>query len=221
MKYLLLVLFIASISTGCQKTIAEFDSGTDTTKTGGDGSYLPLNEGTYWKYKDSAFPSEITTETVLNITKTINGKSYKAVKNESNGIADTGYFLRNGNDYYFYEYRNISGAIIDVEMLYLKDTATEGVEWTTDAGTVNSFPARCIGKVVEKGISITVEGKNYTNVIHTSIQLQYNLIGSYQTFAVYNYFVAKGIGIVKISSLLEFDGVNFSVASNLFDYSIK
>ena len=216
MKYTLLILVaILFFSTGCQKSVSETGGGGGT-----DSSYLPLTANSFWKYKDSAFTGEVTTETVLGRQVSINGKNYDKVLLQSGSSTDTSYFVKTGTQYFSYTNSTISGADINLEILFLNDTASVGFNWESDAGTVNSYRAKCLGQIVEKNISFTVAGKNYTNVIHTQVALQYNLIGTFQTFAYYNYFFAKGIGIIKISSALDFFGTTLKTASNLFEYTI-
>ncbi len=59
-----------------------------------------------------------------------------------------------------------------IEYIYLKDNWDIGKTWTapiTDSGLLNGFPAQIIGKIVEKDITKVVDGKTYTNVIHTHL----------------------------------------------------
>lgn len=68
---------------------------------------------------------------------------------------------------------------------------------------------------------MTVQGKTYNNVIHTRLVLTYDVYGSTLDAMAYDYFTAKGIGIIKVRSegLTLLSG--FSACSDLIDYSIK
>ncbi len=210
--FCVLIFFI----TGCQKTIEPYTGGGAT-----DSSYFPLSANSYWKYHDSEYISQVTTETSLGVQIDYNGKKYNKFLLAQSSSADTAYFTRQGAEYYNYQYETVSGAVIQLETLFLNDTASVGYTWQQDAGTVNGFAARNNGIIMEKNITVDVEGKTYNQVIHTQLELQYNLGGVYQTYATYDYFIAKGVGIIKISSNLEFSGSSIKTASNLFDYSIR
>ncbi len=88
---------------------------------------------------------------------------------------------------------------------------------------LTGFSAKVPGKIIVKDISLTAGGKNYTNVIHTQVKLKYEipLIGIMEAMT-YDYYAAKGIGIVKIVSEADpimMPGVG-SVAE-LIEYNIK
>lgn len=216
MKFTFYILATTIIlSTGCQKSVSDSGGGGST-----DSSFLPLTANSYWKYKDSAYSSDVTTETVLGKTTSINGMDYNKVLLQSGSSYDTAYFAKSGAQYFNYVHTSVSGSEVNLEILFLNDTASVGYDWSQNAGYVNSYPAKCLGQVVEKNITMNVEGKSYTNVIHTQVALQYNITGTYETFAYYNYFVAKGIGIIKISTVIDIFGTSLKTASNLFEYRI-
>ncbi|WP_315816095.1 hypothetical protein [Paraflavitalea speifideaquila] len=70
---------------------------------------------------------------------------------------------------------------------------------------------------------MTVEGKSYKDVTHTQIELQYDIPGlGVLTFATYDYYIAKNIGIIKIDTEGDLTwGGGIKTESNLIDYSIK
>lgn len=205
--YAVIVLF-----TSCQKEITGdiIPKGTDT--------YQPVTLNSYWKYKDSA-TGVISTTTSLNTTKVIDNKTYYVFKSESAGQpAQESYIRISNNLYAVFGSLNNFGTI---ELIYLYDNKPPGFTWSYIAGIVNGFPAKINGKIIATDISKTVNGKNYTNVIHTQFNLEYDLGAGYQRFAVYDYYVAKNIGIIRAETDINASGSVYKTVSELLDYSIK
>ncbi|MGB8191569.1 MAG: hypothetical protein WCF67_06605 [Chitinophagaceae bacterium] len=229
--YLLAVLFVLA---SCQKEVG-FDTppgsggsgGGGGTGTGGGGTlpdtYQPVTKDSYWKYKDSAFTGLITLMTATGQQKTINSKIYQVIKSETTGqpVAE-GYFYTAKPIYGLRQDVN-NGIATTIEFTYLNDTASVGYKWTENMAPVNGNPARFHGTIMERNISKTVAGKNFTNVIHTQLLLEYELpFFGWTEFAVYNYYVAKGIGIIRIETeFTAFGQTGFRTVSDLIDYSIK
>ncbi|HWB64178.1 MAG TPA: hypothetical protein VG603_11745, partial [Chitinophagales bacterium] len=67
-------------------------------------------------------------------------------------------------------------------------------------------------------ISKTINGKNYPNVIHTQAELQYDLGSGYITAGVYDFYLAKGVGLIELS--LDMNGSNYETET-LTSYTIK
>ena len=101
------------------------------------------------------------------------------------------------------------------------DSKAVGDTWTTtptDNGTISGFPARTVNTIKEKGITKVVNGKTFTDVIHTQVDLQYNLGSGFTSTALYDFYLAKGVGMIETDT---------SVSGNIYeketitDYSIK
>jgi len=128
------------------------------------------------------------------------------------GIKDHNYYL------------NAEQSGITVTMQILNDTMSVGNSWVYDMGTINGVPARGTGTIVEKLNTFTVQGETYSNVIHTQFVIAFNLLGNFTDFATYNFYFAKGKGIIKVNSNvtdITGGGNNLTVAQDLIDYSIK
>jgi len=228
MKRVLFLVAVIAALTSCQKEMS-FDSSTGSPSggggTGGGGSttdtYQPVTKGSFWKYKDSAFTGQITLMTSTGTQKTIGGKSYYVITSETTGQpAFEGYFYVNKPVYGTRQDLN-NGVVTTIEFVHLVDTASVGATWTTNMPPVNGLNAQCIGTMMEKNISKTVAGKNFTNVIHTQLDLQYEVpILGWTSFAIYDYYIAKNIGIIRIETSQTFGGSLRTVA-DLIDYSIK
>jgi hypothetical protein len=232
-KNIIYYLAIALLVVSCGKEISTETNGTppagngNGTQTGAD-TYQPSGKNSYWKYKLSGdFPGE-STITSKGEQRTVNGIActvYSGVGTGSQaGVAETLLGVK-GNDYFsiLKGASPTTGALVDITFLYLNDALPEGGSWKHTAGTGNGFTAFTPGKVLEKGITVVVEGKTYKDVIHTQIELQYELpVFGILTFATYDYYVAKNVGIIRILSQGdEVYGGGITSDMTLVQYSIK
>jgi hypothetical protein len=222
-----IILFLPSFYLlSCQK---EVDRNT-LSPAGGNGgagnntqgSFHPTSAGSWWKYKDTATGST-STSTIVNRTKTINGILYTAIVGENSAQKDTAWIASPQPNYYMYEKGTSpnTGASYDVTFHYLNDTASVGYNWQYTAGQGNGFTAYIQTIIVERNINMTVGGKSFNNVIHTRLIWSYDILGTVMEVMSYDYFIAKGVGIIKVRS----EGQNllsgFKACYDLIDYSIK
>jgi hypothetical protein len=106
-------------------------------------------------------------------------------------------------------------------MQIFNDAIAAGNSWTslpTDNGKVNGVPAKTINTIIGLNISKVINGKTFTNMVHTQVDLQYDYGSGYESSAVYDYYLAKGIGMVELDStflgsLLE--------TETIVDYTVK
>jgi len=220
------ILLIATLAfAGCQKEIEDPSSSTNNNGNNNGNnntqdSYHPLSVGSWWKWKDSASGS-VTTNTVLSITKTINNITFNGMLGSANGRLDTGWAASpKPNYYYAAKGASPAGATFDLLFHYLNDTAAVGYTWEYNAGQGNGFTAKMKTTIIAKNLSLSVEGKNYTNVIQTRMLMSYDIFGTPMEFGSYDYFVAKGVGIIRIRSKLGAFGTSFEACSNLIDHKI-
>jgi hypothetical protein len=180
------------------------------------GLYQPLTAGTWWKYKDSA-SGNLTTNTATSVTKTLNNINYRAI---TAGNGDTAYYGVKGPGYYFRAAGlSPSGLPFDLTFNYLNDTASVGYSWQYNAGQGNGFTAITNTKIIEKGITMTVEGKTYTDVIHTFLVLSYDMGGTPSPYGEYDFFIAKIVGIIK--SRADLASGLFISCTNLVDHHVQ
>jgi hypothetical protein len=215
-------LYCITVLCGCQKEIAssgEIPPDTDTTPS--SESYIPLSVGTFWVYEDSATGST-DTATVLSDEWVHDNITFKKVKITSSGSADESYSYYGIREHNYYIYGEENG--INITMLILNDLAEAGSTWVYDMGLINGVPAKGTGTIVEKNITYTVAGETYQNVIRTQYVMSYNLMGTFVDFATYDFYFAKGKGIIKVKSVLaDVTGVGSEIIAtrNLVDYSVK
>lgn len=217
MKIPALILLLFVVSSSCKKESSTKDEDT-IVKT--QDTYQPLSAGSYWKYTNTFGNStETATNTITGKSKKINNKTYYEISQASKSTGtQLGYLYNDDHSYMIRASTYMNGVVIELQ--YLTDNLAVGKTWTvpiTDNGQVNGIPARVIGKILEKNISHTVNGKAFINVIHSSLDLQYDL-GGYSTVITYEFYVAKGVGIIHTKSS---SGGVVVATSKLTEYSIK
>lgn len=219
----LLCLFIFSCQKELDDTLGPVNPGGGGNNGGNTtGSYHPLTAGSWWKFKDSA-TGTFSTLTATNQTVTRDNILYTVLLSSTGTTTDTALAYAVAPNYK-YRMKGLSpntGAPFDITFHFLNDTASVGYNWTYVAGQGNGFTATIKTSIIEKNISVTVQGKNYNNVIHTKMELSYNIFGVDMDFGSYDYFIAKSVGIVRIRASLGQFGVSFDSCSDLVDSHIQ
>ncbi len=111
-----------------------------------------------------------------------------------------------GHDYYQYDSIPVNGGI-NIERLYLKDNASTGATWNQDFSlTIPGFPLpvplTVNNQIAEKGISRTVNGTAYSNVIHVSTTLSSALIPSSAFTSSIDSYYAPKYGLIENTSVI-------------------
>ncbi len=211
-KYMLLFAAAAVLMAGCKSK--------NDPKPGSD-SYFPVSSGSTWSYKDVIGGVNNTlTITMTGGTSVFNNKTYYTASGVSSVHGtNTGYYYAADNTYAIRASSASAGVTIELQMG--NDAKAVGDTWTTtptDNGTISGFPARTVNTIKEKGITKVVNGKTFTDVIHTQVDLQYNLGSGFTSTALYDFYLAKGVGMIETDT---------SVSGNVYeketitDYNIK
>ncbi len=188
-----LILGSAMLIAGCSKKNNPGPSASADT-------YLPISSGSTWTYNDvvNGNTSQLTI-TMTGGTSVINGKTYYAGTSASvTRGTSTGYFYSANHSYSFRASSATAGITIELQMG--NDEQNVGYSWTTtptDNGSVNGVPAKTVNTIKEKNITKTVNGKTFNSVIHTQVDLQYDLGAGYQSVATYDIYLAKGVGMIE------------------------
>lgn len=230
MRFLtLLFIALSIIVSGCQKEISsgvDNNNGTNPPSTVSE-VYLPVSKDSYWKYKVTNPGGATSTITVTSTgqQQTYDGIAYHLFANSPSTAGNENSFMAVKDHKYYTRAKGVSpntGAPFDLTFLFSNDTATVGYQWNFDAGQGNGFAAKAPGSIVEKNISLTVLGKQYTNVIHSRFNIQYVLpvLGT-TDYGTYDYYLAKNIGIVKIEFITPPLFGSIQSVTELIEYSIK
>ena len=108
---------------------------------------------------------------------TINNRIYHVFTNTSGANQ---YYNISGNNYYTFQNLPLSLGNGSVENIYLEDNVAAGGTWSQPYTiNVSGYPltVNLINTVTEKGISKTVTGIIYTDVIHITTTLSVSLLG--------------------------------------------
>ncbi len=189
-KTFLAVLVLISIAISCKKT---------TTPVVADSQkYMSFTAGSTWTYETQNNIAATTTTNIVTSTNrdsTIEAKIYHVFTN-SNG-APNDYYNITQNDYWTFKNLSASQGISPVATIYLKDNAAVNISWSQVVNVpVSGFPAPVpvtfTNTIAEKGITRTVNGKAYTDVIRTTttIAVQGLPPGSITT-DIQSYYAAK------------------------------
>lgn len=158
-------LFLSLMAISCSK---DGDDESPVSET-----YLNTASGSTWQYEttDNANPGppQSYTLTSTNRDTSINGKSYHIYTNSSTAASE--YNNKTGNDYFRYQALPAELGGGKIEELYLKSGAAVNASWTqTNDLSVPGVPFPLsitnVNKIMEKGISKTVNGTVYNNVTH-------------------------------------------------------
>lgn len=174
-------------------------------KSSSDGSstqidpYMSLAAGNSWTYETvNNLTTVISTNTLASTNRdsTINGKSYHVFTN-SNGAANE-YYNISGSDYYTFRNLISLGTGTTVEHIYLKENATVGLSWSQTitiapfSGVPTTVPLTITNTITEKGLTRTVNGKTYSNVIHvTTVLASSSLPAGSLTTDIHTYYAPK------------------------------
>ncbi len=179
--------------------------------------YMSLTAGSTWNYELVNNVSTTTSTYVLTSTSrdsTINGKSYHVFTNSSGSANE--YHNITANDYY--NFRNLPGALggSSVENIYLKDNAAVGASWSqTYPVTVSGVALNVVitNTIAEKGISKTVKGTGYNDVIHVTTAITVTIGGiplpaSALTTNIHFYYAGK-FGMIQSSNVINLNYAGF------------
>jgi hypothetical protein len=162
----------------------------------GADSYLPLTKGSTWSYQDDvSTTSGNITVTMTGATASFNGKTYYVANTVSDkGGAYTYYFYEGSHMYVTRGAYMVAGSSVELQMA--NDNVASGYTWTTvptDDGQLEGATAKTINTVKETNLTKTVNGRTFTNVIHTQVDLQLNS----ESDAIYDIYLAKGVGLIQ------------------------
>lgn len=249
--YIICVVAVAASFNSCQKINGHFILPASKTTTGTTGStgtttgtgstgntggttgtidttkgYLPLTANTYWKYRatsSSTATVDTSTTTVTGNTATFNGLLYTqaTVVSKLFGTSQGYYFV--GNHAYIVRGTSLINGITTQLELFV-DNLPVGGTWTsqvTDIGTINGVPAQLVGYITGINLTKTVSGITFNSVAHTTLHLQYNFGLGFTDNAVYDCYIAKGVGIIENDADLSSSGINLTTSSVIIDYSVK
>ena len=202
MKTSLVFFALLFIFSSCKKDNAPKDNPSNET-------YVNTNAGSTWTYRqtdmaDNNSTSDYTITSTANDT-TIDSRKYHVYTYSYGGSR---YLGMEGHDYYQYDSIPITGGV-NIQRLYLKDNAAKDDTWKQDFNLqIQELQGATIqltvqNKVVEKGITKTVNGKDYSNVYHVSTSLSSSAIPSTALTSTIDSYYAPGYGLIENTTQVE------------------
>ena len=203
-KILLFPAFVLIVSS-CKKS-----ESTNTPPAQQDTTYLTTSAGSTWNYHETDASGTTPIDEDYTLTSTsrdtsINGKSYHIF---SSSDGSTQYFNVTGHDYYQFDSLPATLGTSVFERLYLKDNVAAATTWSQDINVTLSgvpFPIPIIitYNILEKGISRTVNGTTYTDVIHVATSISSTFIPSTALVTNINGYYAKKYGLIESSTIIQ------------------
>ena len=199
---------------GCKK-----DSPVKPTEGPTSDSYWPVTAGNSWTYRDvtgggaGTFTIKMTGETY-----TINNKTYYTSSSLQNGVNVIAYIYEQDHVYALRD--TLDNLSTSIELQLCDDAEPTGYTWTmqcTDDGTLSGVPVQSVNQIVSANDDMTVNGKTYHNVIHTQVKLQYDLGKGFETVAIYDFYLAKGVGMIEADTS---SGTTLIESETLASYSV-
>jgi hypothetical protein len=194
--------------TGCQKKDVE-----DKTP-----NYTPSTAGSTWTYSSNTGQSYTLTATDRDTVAM--GRTYK-VYSSTNGVNQ--YRTKQGSDYYRFGVLPVI-APAGMEELYLKDNQDVATFWqTTQTFMAPGIPIPLVATLkytmVEKGISRTVSGKAFSDVLHVRLDVTVSNLGS---VGGGDFYYANWVGLIESSLQLSAQGTQFVNSTEILTaYTIK
>jgi hypothetical protein len=227
-KIIISALFIASMATSCKKD----DAGTPAIS-----KFITTTPGTSWTYQstdNSTSAVSTYTRTSSSRDTTISNKVYHVFNNtDANGTTDA-FYNNTGNDYY--QFSTLAAGLDPIDLHYLNDAAVAGTGWNQSFSVpVPNSPIpglmltiRMNYSVVEKGTSLVVNGKTYSDVVKVKTDITIDPVFGLSvttTSNIYNYYAPK-YGLIKsdfnlVASLNGSQVINTNTTDILMSSSIQ
>ncbi len=186
-------------------------------------NFMNMKAGSTWNYEvtnNTPPPSTSSyTLTSTNRDSTIAGKQYHVYTNSNNGASE--YYYVSGTDYYTYQSLPAALGGSKVENLYLKAGAAVNSSWSQLYNiSFNSLPlaVTVVNKIEEKGISRTVNGISYNNVIHVSTTISVAGVPPASLVTDIDYYYAPNHGLIENSSKIN---LNYLGIVNNSDFATR
>lgn len=201
MKRFLPVCFLLMVlAAGCRLDPPVYPDIIDITATD-LSTFFPTDKQATWEYEvEREGGKTIENHLLSGETVDIDGAAYYTVTINPATKEEIRYFSKADGLYKLRTIAPTNGENIELE--YLKDDAHIGDSWDADLNAEKTFDGAAAGTetlIRETNITRVVLGKRYSSVTHTMVEVKHNIGDGMKTFAVYHFYVAKGIGIIEMS----------------------
>lgn len=212
-----MLLLVVLALTSCKKK-GDSENNPPDTKV-----YMNATSGSSWTYKEinSSNGTPVNSEYTVTSTSrdtTINSKVYHIYAQSFGGNQ---YLNKSGNDYY--EFDSIPGGIGQVmERLYLRTGLAVGASWSQTENVpldISGIPINLTLKldntIKEKGISRTVNGTKYQNVIHVVSGISSTSLPEGAITSDIQSYYAEGYGLIENTSVISVNYMGVNMDANV------
>jgi len=220
MKLFFYLIVIVAVFSSCQKELSFETAGAGGTGTGtGTGTstdckscaYMPVCNGSYYTFNDTVSTSTSVVTDTLEFIKdtTIDSKTFVKIYSPLSGTNSYYNCTDGATRIIAYDNPTIGGSTITVtDITLIKANLPVGGTW--EDSLVNPAGQQVVYKdyIVAKGISVTVNGQVFNDVIHVHSQsgVVIPFVG-YTAITESDYFFAKGIGPVEVLTVYSGTGI--------------
>lgn len=174
-----IVMLALGMLGGCSK-----DDPTPTGPEGSAGPLMPLTDSSTWSYSGrSTYTLTVTGDS------TIAGTKWKVMRHSIDGIL---LMRKDSLDYYAYD--PIGAKSVQV----LRD-ADSGTTWMYEKTNAAFTPARYEYRMMERNMTLTVNSKEYKNVVHVHLDKSgFNTLdNTWHVTSTSDQYYARGTGLVR------------------------
>lgn len=163
--------------------------------------YFPTTIGSNWAYDVAGFTDTLHVS-ASNKDTTIAGNAHRIFYSfRGASFKDTGYYRKDVNDYYRWD--KLDGNSASVALLYLKESNPILTQWNSNVVNtiVSGLPtqARMHYTLLAVNTTRTVNGNAFDSVIQVKNELQYMVLGNFQTAQSFDTYFAKNIGLIEFN----------------------
>ncbi len=201
---------LVTLAISCKKS----DTTPDATPA---QPYMSLTVGSIWDYQiTNILTAAVVINKVTSLTadSTVNGKKYHVFTN-SNGTGNS-YYNITGNEYW--TFASLGAAANGIETIYLQTGKNTGFSWATPVSLpINggaTLPVTLTNTITEKGISKTVNGIIYTDVIKVITTIAASALPPNSlTTDIQSYYAPK-VGLIESKYKIDLPLATFKVDQN-------
>lgn len=183
LRFLMMWCLVLGIMVSCG------DKEDDASPKTAELDYLPTTQGSTWSYGGSS-PYSLT---ATGKTKVIDGKTYSEMETKQGNETRKSYVLKEKG---VYTAIGMDPSLGDIALTFLKEETPVGKPWF-QTNTINGVQTKMTFTIIEKGITKTVQGNTFKDVIHVQMNSTYTFMGMEMDLGIpTDYYWAKGVGLI-------------------------
>lgn len=162
--------------------------------------YFPTTIGSNWQYDVAGSTDSLHIES-SNVDTVIGSNTYHIFNGKHGLVTNKGYYYKDGlGNYYRYDTLELNSGRLP--LIFLKDNQPLLTQWDSPISTA-TIPPGVTGEVkmhftlLGVNISRTVNGNTFDSVMYVKGEMQYKLLGTFQTVQNFHTYYAKNVGLIE------------------------